>query len=46
MIWLLKKVGGDFFLLPSSVHEVIIVPDNGDVDYHALEAMVQEVNAT
>lgn len=41
-----EKIGGDFFLLPSSVHEVIIVPDNGKADFRALEAMVQEVNAT
>ena len=40
------KLGGDFFVLPSSVHEVILVPDNGTADYHALEGMVREVNAT
>ncbi|MCR4727628.1 MAG: DUF5688 family protein, partial [Lachnospiraceae bacterium] len=41
-----EKVGGDFFLLPSSVHEVILVPDKGQMDYHELEKMVKEVNAT
>lgn len=41
-----EKIGGDFFVLPSSVHEVILVPDNGTGDFHELEAMVQEVNAT
>lgn len=41
-----EKVGGDFFLLPSSVHEVIIVPDNGEMNFRDLEAMVQDVNAT
>ena len=40
-----EKVGGDFFLLPSSVHEVIIVPDNGEMNFRDLEAMVREVNA-
>lgn len=41
-----EKIGGDFFVLPSSVHEVILVPDNGTGDFHELESMVQEVNAT
>ncbi len=41
-----EKVGGDFFLLPSSVHEVIIIPDRGNADYRELESMVREVNAT
>ena len=40
-----EKVGGDFFVLPSSVHEVIIVPDDGTKDFRVLEAMVKEVNA-
>lgn len=40
------KLGGDFFVLPSSVHEVILVPDNGTADYRALEDMVREVNET
>lgn len=46
----LEKVGGllgsNFFVLPSSVHEVIIVPDNGNIQYTELENMVQEINAT
>ncbi|SCX21225.1 hypothetical protein SAMN02910339_02953 [Lachnospiraceae bacterium YSD2013] len=41
-----EKLQGDFFLLPSSLHEVILVPDTGDKDYHVLESMVQEINAT
>lgn len=38
--------GGDFFILPSSIHEVLIVPDNGNMSLSDLEAMVKEVNAT
>ena len=38
-----ERVGGDFFILPSSIHEILIVPDNGKME---LEAMVKEVNAT
>ncbi len=40
-----EKVGGDFFILPSSIHEVILVPDNGTLTAQELDAMVQEVNA-
>lgn len=38
--------GGDFFILPSSLHEILIVPDNGQMSLSDLEAMVREVNAT
>ena len=38
--------GGDFFVLPSSLHEILIVPDNGNMTLSDLEAMVREVNAT
>ena len=46
----LEKVGGmigsDFYVLPSSIHEVLIVPDNGNMRLAELEDMVREVNAT
>lgn len=41
-----EKLQGDFFILPSSVHECILLPDNGEMSSHELEAMVQEINAT
>jgi len=41
-----EKLGGDFYLLPSSVHEVILIPDKGERDYRGLEDMVKEVNET
>lgn len=41
-----ERIGGDFFILPSSRHEVILIPDNGIVDMQSLEKMVREVNAT
>ena len=41
-----EKVGGDFYILPSSVHEVLIVPADAGMDLKDLEAMVQEVNET
>ena len=39
-------LGSDFYVLPSSIHEVLIVPDNGAVNLKELETMVKEVNAT
>lgn len=41
-----EKIGGDFYILPSSVHETLFIPadDAFDVDY--LHQMVKEVNAT
>ena len=41
-----ERAGGDFFILPSSIHELLIVPDNGQMSLRDLEAMVREVNAT
>lgn len=41
-----ERVGGDFFILPSSIHELLIVPDNGQMDLPQLQEMVREVNAT
>lgn len=41
-----ERVHGAFYILPSSIHEVIIVPDNGEADAGALVRMVREVNRT
>lgn len=35
-----------FFVLPSSVHEMIIVPDDGTVNIEELNTMVTEINHT
>lgn len=40
------QFGVDIYILPSSVHEVILIPNQGDMDSHQLEAMVHEVNET
>lgn len=39
------KLGGDFVVLPSSVHETIILPLTDEMDPDMLESMVQEINA-
>ena len=41
-----ERAGGDFYILPSSIHEILIVPDNGKMGLKELENMVKEVNAT
>ncbi len=41
-----ELLGSDFYVLPSSTHEVILVPDNGNMQTKELEDMVKEVNAT
>lgn len=41
-----EKSGGDFYILPSTIHEVIIVPDNGALDLKYLEFFVKTVNST
>lgn len=40
------QVGGDFFVLPSSIHEVLVIPDDGSIDRRDLEDMVRGVNET
>ena len=37
---------GEYFIIPSSVHEVILVPDTGNMDPWELKQMVKDVNAT
>ena len=41
-----ERIGGDFFILPSSTHEVLLVKDDGEANFRDLKAMVEEVNAT
>ena len=47
---LLKRIADrlncDLFILPSSIHEVLIVPAPGQSTYEELTQMVQEVNTT
>ena len=38
------QVGESFFVLPSSVHEVLLVSDNGTLHLKELEQMVKEIN--
>ena len=40
-----EKVGERFFIFPSSIHEIILTKDNGDMDADALVEMVTTINA-
>ena len=41
-----ETMKGSFFVLPSSIHEVLLLKDDGMTDYRGLEAMVRDINAT
>ena len=41
-----RTLGTDYYILPSSVHEVMIVPADGGLAGGELEEMVLEINAT
>ena len=41
-----EKVGGSFYILPSSVHETLFIPCSDDMDIEYLRDMVRTVNAT
>lgn len=43
---LAKEEGRSFYILPSSVHEVILLADTGEGDPEALKQMIVEINAT
>ncbi len=40
-----KQLGGDFYVLPSSIHEVLLIPVREAPDYRELLHMVTEINA-
>lgn len=41
-----ERLGGDYFILPSSVHEMLIYPDTGEMTSNELKRMVMEVNGS
>ncbi|MGN0293402.1 MAG: DUF5688 family protein [Lachnospiraceae bacterium] len=38
------RIGGNFYILPSSIHEVILLPDEENLNPHHLAEMVREIN--
>lgn len=41
-----EKIGSDLFVLPSSIHELIIVPATNDISHYELKKIVHEINTT
>lgn len=41
-----EQLGEDFYVLPSSIHECIVMPNDGHIEVSALIGIVQEANAT
>lgn len=39
-----NQLGGDYYILPSSVHEVLLLPQESGIDPKHLQGMVQEIN--
>ena len=39
-----EKLGGSFYILPSSIHEVLLLKNDEAVDIQEMERMVQEIN--
>ena len=40
-----EKAGGDLYIIPSSIHEVILVPDDGVMERDSLESIIREINS-
>ena len=41
-----ERIGGDFFVIPSSVHELLIVPAKAGIEASTISDMVKDVNAS
>ena len=41
-----KKLGGAYYILPSSMHEVLLLAKDKDTDPSQLKEIVEEVNLT
>jgi len=41
-----EHMKGNYFVLPSSIHEMLVVPDNGNFNRADLESMVKQANQT
>lgn len=41
-----RSIESDYYVIPSSIHEVLVIPADNVTDYETLNRMVQEVNNT
>ena len=41
-----ERVGGNFYIIPSSIHELLVIPKSAGIERAELENMVKDVNET
>ena len=41
-----SEINDNFFVIPSSIHELILIPESFGMNRQQLEAMVKEINET
>lgn len=41
-----RKIGRNMYIIPSSVHEVLLIPETADMNAETIRNMIQEVNDT
>lgn len=41
-----RRIGSDFYILPSSVHEVLLIPADNQISMSTLSSMVRDVNSS
>lgn len=41
-----KHLQSDFYILPSSIHEILLIPEDDSINHEQLKQMVMEVNQT
>jgi len=41
-----KHLQSNFYILPSSIHEILLIPEDDSIDHEQLKQMVMEVNQT
>lgn len=41
-----EKTGKDFYIIPSSIHEVLLMPMNSDINPDQIREMIHDVNST
>ena len=39
-----EQIGANMFIIPSSINEVLILPDKGNIDKKYIEGLVKDVN--
>ena len=40
-----RQIGGSYYILPSSIHELILLPDKVDYERKELDELVRQVNS-